>query len=229
MRHAIGIVLALSILSACGGEPPEGNVNGSDARDDARQADGQPAAHGATAEDGSKIGTVVLATTCSEKVEDDLERGLALLHSMTYEESGTAFRAATETDPGCAMGYWGEAMTYVHPLWSDPPSEEDFQRGSELVELAHEHAATDREMAYVDALAAYYGAGRSDSETPNLVAFEEGWRTLHEALESSGLAYIDFTQLFLDASEPTYVPPHLNPPGNAIVAEAVQGWLREHD
>ena len=193
----IGFALTLLILAACGGETS----------DRAAQTEDQPTAGGATAVDGSTLGTVVLAGTCIDPANDYLERGVALLHSMTYEESRSAFQSAVETDPECAMGYWGEAMTFVHPLWSDPPSEEDFSHGKELVELARENAVTDHERAYVEALAAYYDLGRTTSEKPNLVAFEEGWRDLYEAYpdDPEGAAFYALAQLAtVDPSDKTF-------------------------
>src|SRR5512144_625145 len=44
-------------------------------------------------------------------------RGLLLLHSFEYADAADEFRAAQKADPGFAMAYWGEAMTYNHPLW----------------------------------------------------------------------------------------------------------------
>jgi hypothetical protein len=116
---------------------------------------------------------------------------------MTYEDSESAFAKATEADPDCAMGYWGQAMTIVHPLWSDPPSEARFESGRALVEKARARAGSDHELAYVDALAAYYEAGRGDSEKPNLVAFEEGWRGFQEMYpgDPEGKAFYALAQL----------------------------------
>ena len=183
----IGIVALLALLTlSCGGEQTE--------------TVGQEA-------DGSRLGTVVIAGSCAGNSEIQLERGLALLHNMTYEESARAFQAATEEDPDCGMGYWGEAMTIVHPLWSDPPSEEDYQRGVRLVATAREKASTEHEMAYVDALAGYFDAGRSDSEKPNLSAFEAGWRGFYETYpeDPEGAAFYALAQLStVDPSDKTY-------------------------
>jgi tetratricopeptide (TPR) repeat protein len=129
---------------------------------------------------GTPLGTVQLTHSCSEAAAVQLGRGLALLHSMTYEEAQAAFASATEADPDCAMGYWGQAMTFVHPLWSDPPAEGTFERGSALLEEARARAEGEHELAYIAALAGYYEAGLSDSERPNLVGFEQGWRAFHE-------------------------------------------------
>jgi tetratricopeptide (TPR) repeat protein len=146
---------------------------------------------------GAPLGTVALAHSCTDDAAVHLGRGLALLHSMTYEESRASFVAATEADPNCAMGYWGQAMTFVHPLWSDPPDAATFEHGVALLGDARALAGSDRERAYVDAIAAYYAAGEGESEKPNLVAFESGWRGFHERYpkDPEGTAFYALAQL----------------------------------
>ena len=39
------------------------------------------------------------------------------LHNFEYEEANEAFRQARTLDPGFALAYWGEAMTYYQVLW----------------------------------------------------------------------------------------------------------------
>src|SRR4051812_48325649 len=67
----------------------------------------------------SQLGRVEFPTSGSEKAQAHFLRGLAALHSFWYEEALEAFRESTRIDPDFAMGYWGEAMTYNHPLWSE--------------------------------------------------------------------------------------------------------------
>ncbi len=143
------------------------------------------------------LGSVMVVHSCSEAAAGHLERGLALLHNMTYEEAETAFATATEADPACGMGYWGQAMTFIHPLWSDPPSEETFRRGQALLEEGRSRVESDHERAYVNALAGYYETGKSDSETPNLRGFEAGWHAFHEAYpdDQEGKAFYALAQL----------------------------------
>jgi len=197
MRHGIVIVLAL-LVASCSGEQTERSI----------QAGNDPAAETIVTDvDGSRLGTVVIAGTCTGTAGGHLERGLALLHSMTYEEAAREFEAATAADPNCAMGYWGQAMTFVHPLWSDPPSEQTFEQGLELLAAARERAATDQELAYIDALAAYYDVGRSGSEESNLVAFEAGWSGFYDAYpeDPEGAAFYALAQLgTVDPSDKTY-------------------------
>jgi tetratricopeptide (TPR) repeat protein len=129
---------------------------------------------------GEELGTVRLPGACSDAARRHASRGLALLHHMTYEGARAAFTAATEADPDCAMGYWGRAMSYIHPLWSDPPSESDFEKGRALVNEALAKKKTAREEAYISAVEAYYAPGWSRDEEANLAGFEEGWRRARE-------------------------------------------------
>jgi len=129
---------------------------------------------------GDQLGTVQFPMSCSDEAKPLVERGVALLHHMTYDGAKAAFIAATQTDPDCAMGYWGQAMTYIHPLWSDAPSKEGFERGRALVTEAKTRGQkTDRENAYIAAVGAYYEQGWNKIETANLKSFEAGWENVY--------------------------------------------------
>jgi tetratricopeptide (TPR) repeat protein len=65
-------------------------------------------------------------------------------------------------------------MTYIHPLWNDPPSEEKEALGKVSAQRAMSLATTDRERAYGSAVAAYY-ANPGIPEPEKLAAFHDGW------------------------------------------------------
>ncbi len=48
-----------------------------------------------------------------------LAEGLAALHSFEYEDANAAFLRAQRLDPGLALAYWGEAMSYHQTLWGN--------------------------------------------------------------------------------------------------------------
>src|SRR5689334_3613667 len=104
----------------------------------------------------SNLGRVEFPTSGSPAAQAHFLRGLAALHSFWYEEALEAFRESTKVDPDFAMGYWGEAMTYNHPLWS----EQDLATARQvLAKIKETPKLTDRERAYVDAVRALYGQG----------------------------------------------------------------------
>lgn len=130
---------------------------------------------------GDQLGTVQFSVSCTESARPHMERGLALLHHMTYPDAKRAFIAATEADPDCALGYWGEAMTFIHPLWPDAPDEAALQRGLELIETAKSRGTkTDLENAYIAALEAYYTDGTNRDEKSRLASFEQAWAKVHQ-------------------------------------------------
>lgn len=138
---------------------------------------------------GARLGSVDVPDGCSAEATAALEQGLALLHNMTYVGSREAFGEAAAADPACALAQWGEAMTWVHPLWSDPPGEEAWAAGEAAIARARDLGADDgRSQAWIEAAAAYYGAGRGDAERPNLEAFAKGWQTAHDRFPEDGEA-----------------------------------------
>src|SRR5712675_1720374 len=63
------------------------------------------------------FGHVAFVNSGAAAAQADFIQGLALLHDFEYEPAATAFRRAEVVDPGFAMAYWGEAMTFNHPVW----------------------------------------------------------------------------------------------------------------
>ena len=103
-----------------------------------------------------QLGHVEFPTSGSEKAQAHFLRGLAALHSFWYEEARDEFRESTKIEPDFAMGYWGEAMTYNHPLWS----EQDLEAARQvLTRIKDSPKLTDRERVYIMAVRLLYGAG----------------------------------------------------------------------
>ena len=77
-----------------------------------------------------QFGSVDFKTSCSEKVQQDFDLAVALLHSFEYTEAEKMFARVIDKDPGCAMAYWGVAMSNYHPLWvpRKPPQIWSFHR-----------------------------------------------------------------------------------------------------
>src|SRR5437870_5079475 len=112
-----------------------------------------------------KLGTVSFPTSCSASVQKPFERGVALLHSFWYDEADKQFKQVEESDPKCAMVYWGQAMSLYHQLWSRPDAG-DLKRGWNLLQKARAIGTrTQRERDYIEALSAFYRKyGKVDHE-----------------------------------------------------------------
>lgn len=121
---------------------------------------GHPASDApATAAD---VGTVAFANSGAAAAQEPFIRGLALLHNFEYPQAAEAFRAAQTIDPRFAMAYWGEAMTYTHPIWFQQDRDAAraaLQRLAPTAAARRELAKTERERAYMDAIEILYGEG----------------------------------------------------------------------
>jgi len=116
--------------------------------------DSQPEHSSCNSEEG--FGRVHMDVSCFAKVAGDFDRALALLHNFWYVRALERFEEVSKKDPGCAMAYWGAAMTYNHPFW-DPPSQTDETAAWTLVQKglsAPESSA--REKLYMAAVTALY-------------------------------------------------------------------------
>lgn len=124
-------------------------------------------------------GQVNFPNSGSPSAQADFLSGLALLHDFEYPAAAAAFRRAEAADPNFAMAYWGEAMTFNHPIWM----QQDLKAAREAVnKLAPTAAArrvkakTEREQAYFDALEVLYGEG---SKQDRDFRYEEAMARLH--------------------------------------------------
>jgi hypothetical protein len=156
-----------------------------------------------------QVGRVAFRTTCRPVARKRFERGVALLHSFWYEESGLAFAAASAADSGCAMAYWGRAMSLLHPLWTPPPPAEARDGLAQAERAVRLSGAVTRERGYAEAIATFYRGYDGSNFRPHLEAYEAAMAALaqryptdDEAQIFHALALIAVGQL--DASDTTY-------------------------
>jgi tetratricopeptide (TPR) repeat protein len=119
------------------------------------------------------LGAVEFPTSGAPTAQVPFIRGLLLLHSFEYEDAARAFREAEAADPGFALAYWGEAMTYTHPLWNEQDSTAARAALLRLGATAAERMAkapTARERGYLETTEALYFSGASKPKRDTLTA-----------------------------------------------------------
>jgi hypothetical protein len=119
----------------------------------------------AAAPPGAEVGHVAFANSGAPSAQAPFLRGVALLHNFEYSAAAAAFRDAQKADPGFALAYWGEAMTYNHPVWLEQDAAAARAvlarlGGSPEARLAK--AKTARERAWLDAVETLYGEGTKE-------------------------------------------------------------------
>jgi len=127
------------------------------------------------------MGTIDFPVTANDQAKPHLERGIKLLHHMTYPEADKEFAAAIEADPDCAIAYWGKAMAIVHPVWSDVPNELQLKAGWDLIKEARTRSSkTERESAFIETLAVYFENAWEREEKDRLIDLDQAWDKLQK-------------------------------------------------
>jgi peroxiredoxin/Tfp pilus assembly protein PilF len=95
-------------------------------------------------------------TTVKPEAQAFIDQGVCQLHSFYYFESERSFRQAAKIDPGCAMAYWGMAMSNVN----------NGKRARGFLKEARKRDAkiSHREKLYLGALEAFYKESGSDKD-----------------------------------------------------------------
>ena len=135
---------------------------------------------GSPASAGGGYGHVAFANSGATAAQADFLDGLALLHDFEYPAAAAAFRRAQAADHAFAMAYWGEAMTFNHPIWMQQDREAARAALIKLAPSAAERRArakTDREKVYLDAVEILYGEGSKEERD---LRYEDAMTKLHD-------------------------------------------------
>src|SRR5215472_2877313 len=135
---------------------------------------------GARADTAPKvIEEVDFVTSCGPAVQWTFKHAVWTLHSFWYPEALKDFTAVTEAEPGCAIGYWGVAMSHWYPLWF-PPSPAALKAGSDAVAKAiASPTKTEREKDYIAAIAAFYRDSDKVDHRTRAVAYEKAMEQVY--------------------------------------------------
>jgi tetratricopeptide (TPR) repeat protein len=128
---------------------------------------------------GEKLGSVIFPVSCTAPASQQFARAVALLHSFWYEEAVKAFTEVAVTDPSCAMGFWGVAMSMYYPLWY-PPSEATLKNGLAALDRGRAIGAkTQRERDYLAAAETFYRDWEKSDHRSRTVAYEKAMERLY--------------------------------------------------
>ena len=136
------------------------------------------AASGARAQ--NELGSIEFPTSGSAAAQPAFIKGVLLMHSFEYDDAKDAFVEAQKADPGFAMAYWGEAMTYNHAVWQQTApdlAKAALARLAPTPEARLAKAPTAREKDWVASLEALYGPG---DKLARDLAYAEAMRRMYE-------------------------------------------------
>ena len=144
-------------------------------------------------------------TTTSPQAQKYFDQGFSLSYAFNHAEGIRSFRQAAEIDPTCAMCHWGIAFA-LGPNFNAPVTEEAAKEAFAEIEQAKKLAgkATERERAYIDALATRFAADPKAERMPLDRAYVDAMRELVKRFPDDLDAATLFAQSLMDTSPWNY-------------------------
>ncbi len=65
------------------------------------------------------VGSISFPTSASSEAQRYFLRGVAILHSFGWKQAIAEFKRAQQAEPDFALAYWGETLSYNHPLTAE--------------------------------------------------------------------------------------------------------------
>lgn len=95
----------------------------------------------AVAADLGQLGRIRFSTSGNAAAQEHFLAGVASLHSFGWQQARQEFLRAQELDPGFALAYWGESLTYNHPLYLPTDAEGPARALAKLAPTAQQRSA----------------------------------------------------------------------------------------
>lgn len=150
-----------------------------------------------------RLGRVHFATSCNQEAQPRFDRAVALMHSFQFGRAIDGFRSTIAVDPGCAIAYWGIALS----SWSNPfagfKSAAQLAQGLQAVNQGRAAAAkTKRERAYIEAVAQLYTDTQRRDQPTRALAYETAMQQVAREYPDDTEATIFYALSLAAAADP---------------------------
>jgi tetratricopeptide (TPR) repeat protein len=157
-----------------------------------------------------QLGNIEFKTSGSAEAQKEFLHGVLLLHSFEYPSARNAFIKAEQTDPNFAMAYWGEAMTYNHPIWNERDRDNAIAALNKLAPTPEQRlrkAPTQKEKDFLNAVEILFEDGEKKERD---LAYAEAMEQMHRKYPDDLEAASFYALALLGSSEnsrdiPTYM------------------------
>jgi hypothetical protein len=124
---------------------------------------------------GENLGTVHFATSCNEGAQKEFDRAVALLHSFQFSRAIEGFNAALKNDATCGIAYWGIALSqWTNPFDVGLKDQSQLRLGRQSADRGKAVGAkTERERAYIFAVANLYDDFEDTPQRARLIAYRD--------------------------------------------------------
>src|SRR5690349_3477608 len=152
--------------------------------------------------DDDKLGKVHFETSCNAEAQKLFDRGMLYQHSFWYRASQKMFEDTLKADPTCSIAYWGIALSLLWNPHAAPPAK-NLTAGASAIEKARTVGfKTEREQAYVDALAVMYRDYDKVDHRTRVVAYAKAMQGVAERYKDDDEAQIHYALALNTSASP---------------------------
>jgi tetratricopeptide (TPR) repeat protein len=133
----------------------------------------------AQAPGAAQLGTINFPTSAKPAAQAPFLTGVKANYNFEFDLAAEAFREAQKADPDFALAYWGEALSYNHPLWA----QQDLAAARRVLERLAPTAAAraakapaGKERDLMESIEILFGAG---DKLVRDVAYADALKTIH--------------------------------------------------
>jgi tetratricopeptide repeat protein len=149
-----------------------------------------------------KLGKVHFETSCNAEAQKLFDRGMLYQHSFWYRASEKMFEDALKADPNCSIAYWGIALSLLWNPHTAPPVK-NLAEGAAAIEKARAVGfKTEREQAYLDALAVMYRDYDKVDHRSRVVAYAKAMEALAQRYPDDDEAQIHYALALNTSASP---------------------------
>jgi tetratricopeptide (TPR) repeat protein len=154
---------------------------------------------------GEKLGAVHFTTSCNAEAQKEFDRAVALLHSFQFNHAIQGFNAALKSDPSCGIAHWGIALSqWSNPFGAGMKDKSQLQAGHEAADRGKAAGAkSERERAYIAAVANLYNNFESTPQQARLIAYRDAMEGVAAKYPDDREAQMFYALALAAAEEPT--------------------------
>lgn len=175
-----------------------------------------------------KLGTVSFLISCKPSVQEQFNRGVALLHSFAYADARNAFQDVANLDPQCAIAHWGSAMAYFHQLWDPQIPPATLTAAQKEIQLAQQiKAGSERERQFIDSVVLVYRDAATVPFRTRALNYEHAMSDVASSNPTDVEAQVFYALALLATASPTDKT-HANQKKAAAVLEPLDHAYPQH-
>jgi tetratricopeptide (TPR) repeat protein len=150
------------------------------------------------------LGTVTFSISCNKAAQPQFNRAVALMHSFEFAHAIEAFNSILVSDRSCAIAYWGIALSsWGNPFAAGLKAQTQLDKGLKAVESGRAAGAkTERERAYIEAVAHLYTETAKIDQRSRVVAYESAMSAMSAAYPDDTEATIFYALALAAAADP---------------------------